>query len=86
MPKSSRRGTKRVHLGAGPACARCGKATWKWSHAPGWQPSTQKEYFAYWYECTTNGCRTRQIMPAEAKRYCVETLEAADEILPWLKE
>jgi hypothetical protein len=46
-------------------CRNCGQPMQRWKHAANWVPPRDKGYFTFWFECMTESCRTKQVMPKE---------------------
>lgn len=64
--KPHKRASDRIHDGDGPICKRCGEVTIRWAHHPSWRPEPSAlGYYTKWYECPTQGCKTRQVMTPE---------------------
>src|SRR5215467_4676462 len=65
MKQKRRKLSMKVKDGLGPACPTCALPMQRWKHDPKWKPPAR--YYAYWYECLNAACKTKQVMPPEAK-------------------
>jgi len=65
MKQKRRKLSMKVKDGLGPACPTCALPMQRWKHDPKWKPPPR--YYAYWYECLNAACKTKQVMPPEAK-------------------
>jgi hypothetical protein len=63
------RESDRVADGHGPPCPRCGEITrrWRWPDYRARAEATGKMVYRWWFQCVNPKCRTKQIMPDEAK-------------------
>jgi hypothetical protein len=65
MKQKRRKLSMKVKDGLGPACPTCALPMQRWKHDPKWKPPAR--YYAYWHECMNASCKTKQVMPPEAK-------------------
>src|SRR5215467_12916158 len=64
MKQKRRKLSMKVKDGLGPACPTCALPMQRWKHDPKWKPPAR--YYAYWYECLSAACNTKQVMPPKA--------------------
>lgn len=84
--RMSKNKSKRVHVGEGVPCARCGQPSEKYTHAEGWKPKPGRAYLRVWYRCANPDCPTTQFNLSEDYIRAASTDEADEVKLPTFDE